>query len=182
MAKNVAIRLTSPKRGSKGLSMISKKLNERSRKLVLEVAYLAIEEAVTHTPKWSGIATESWTFTTDNSSAYSNKYPDSPLIYEGGMYDSEAMTLNNEVIAANKRKIRAMLAASVRWNKSLSFYLVNEAAHSKGWLLDGLSSTPVRLRDVNADYYTMADIADLVEARYKESSANWNLRTRGGAW
>lgn len=157
------VKLTKPRKGLQGLDLLQARIQKNSAETVMHLAKVALEAAVTHTPKWSGAATESWKFSLNGEKSPASDVPvflDTP-VFEDGIHDSKAAAFNRTVINKELSRIRLAVYAKVRAGKDVKLTLYNAQPYAQKWLSEK-STLAVLLRVVNQDYYTFNDICNEV--------------------
>lgn len=121
-----------------------------------ETVVTSILRAATYgTPKWSGFATEAWTVSFNkNVSATKNDNGGKPPEYDG-IGGGLAAALNVRVTELQSKNVATVVSKSLLSTGHASVYITNTAEHSDKWLGDTLT---LKLRDLNADYYTFTEI------------------------
>lgn len=153
------VKLSKPKQGLPGLDLLQAKIKKESAEHILNLAKIALETAVEHTPKWSGSATEGWRFSFTGENILSTNPPmfmDIPK-FEEGIHDPKAAAFNRLLVNKELNRIRLGVYSKVRAGKDVKLSLYNTQTYSQKWLSDK-SSMVVLLRIVNQDYYTFSEI------------------------
>lgn len=145
------------------------KITRRTHKAVK----IFLELATSHTPKYSGEATEAWTVKVGLSGTHklNGSFGTHPLDifepeYEYGIYDENAPALNHRVTRERYNEVKPVISAFLKRNKKIKLSFFNTSPQSALWL--GKSGDAIGiLRYVNADYYTYRDLESAFKARIK---------------
>lgn len=170
------VRVFSNLKNQGALGLLMKNMQTQATEEAFRLAKIAIEAAVEYTPKYSGTATQGWHLTTQKDIANNvpkwdaqawlhAPYYSPPLpIYEGGITDAKADSLNRKVVS-RVNVMKTHIQRQIQRTGQVSLYLYNSESYSQLWLTGHEFSE--FLRKVNQDFWTMEEIKEAIRLRSK---------------
>lgn len=161
--------------GRNELFLLMQAVEEQAAQRIRSAAKTIMMMAAEYTPKYSGTATRGWRITLDASKVqthadYDPRHEPAPEqydapIYEGGMLDARAHSLNAQVANLQLGNLRdSFITKRLQAAPVIELHLYNAVPYSAIWLED--MPLAAKLREVNKDYWTMDELRQAIETRF----------------